>query len=42
MKYKNKKKKLDNRIKDFETSSGIRDANTKNPGSYTKPGSYKK
>ena len=42
MKYKNLKKKLEARIKDFESNRAIADSNRQHPGSYTKPGSQNK
>lgn len=42
MKHKKKIERLKAKQKDFETSSGINNANGRHPGSYTKPGSLKK
>lgn len=41
-KSKKKAENLKRRQSDFDNSSGIKNANAKNPGAYTRPGSNKK
>ncbi len=42
MKYKKMRKRLEGRISNFESDPAVRSANNISPGTFHKPGSFKK